>query len=114
MKTLEVNCYGNKFDVWFYTNTYANNGTMYIGAMCKDEDGNVDYYGDVSVNLSHGRVDNDNEFYADINNSKELIKTMLEAKLIEDLDETCSSGYCIYPKMKITEKFKEYIEESEV
>ena len=113
MKTLKINSYGNNYEIYFQLGKYVNNNTLAIQAICIDEEGFEDYYGTVSVNLEFGRIEADNEFYADTNNTSVLISKMVKAKLIEDLGETCSSGFCIYPKMKTTEKFNEYVKVTE-
>ena len=103
----------NGFDCIGKENYYVNNNTLAIQAIVIDEEGFEDDYGTVSVNLEFGRIEADNEFYADTNNTSVLISKMVKAKLIEDLGETCSSGFCIYPKMKTTEKFNEYVKVTE-
>jgi len=105
MKTLKFKLYDEPMEVYFFTSRYELNNKLFIGARTVEDD---DFYGDITVNLPFGYINNDNEFYADTNNSKEIIKAMLEQELIKETAESMSSGYCIYPKMKLTRKFKEY------
>ncbi len=111
MKTFKFKSFGEDREVYFYLDRYEMNDATYIGAMMI-EDGDEDYYGDVSINIPHGKIDNANEFYAN-RDSDQLIKAMLKAKLIEDTDDTVSSGYAVYNKMRTTEKFMEYVKANE-
>ena len=111
MKTLKFQSFGMDKEVYFYLDEYLNGGT-YIGAMLIEENGE-DYYGNVSVNVPHGYIENKNEFYADTNNSSNLINAMLEAKLIKKMGESVSSGFCVYPKMKITKDFWNYVKQND-
>ena len=113
MKTLKFTLYGKQKEVYFVLDTYAISGDLAILAYNIDENGYDDYYGDVSKALQFGRINGDDEFYADTNNSSSLIEEMLKQGLIKDTDESCSSGFCVYPKMKLTKKFKEYVKENE-
>ena len=113
MNIFEFKLYGEPCKVYFYTDKYANNDSTFVGAICIDENGEEDYYGNVSINVPFGYLENDNEFYADTNNSSEIVKAMLKEKLIRKTGDTTSSGYCIYPKVKLTKKFWEYVKENE-
>ena len=108
MKTLKFKLYNEPMEIYFFTSRYELNNKLFIGARTVEDD---DFYGDITVNLPFGFVDNDNEFYADTNNSREIIKAMIEQGLIKETDDSMSSGFCVYPKMILTDEFKEYCKE---
>lgn len=110
MKRFEFDLYDELERVSFFLNTYSND-TTYVGAISFDEEENEDFYGDISVNLPHGTITNEREIYADVNNSQVIINAMLKAGLLEETNESCPSGFVVYPKVKLTDKFYEYVVE---
>lgn len=113
MKTLKIGVYGKSYDIYFTVGKYKSNNTLAIDASFTDEDGFEDYYGNVSKNLVNTRLLADNEFYADTNNNFLLIDEMLKKGLIKQTEEYATSGFCKYPLMRLTEKFKEYVKVNE-
>lgn len=105
MKTLKFMLYDEPMEVFFVIDSYTTNDNLAIMAYNKDGE----FYGDVTTCIPFGYVE-ENEFYAS-NNSEFLIKAMIKEKLIKDLDDSISSGYAIFHKMKITKKFMEYVKE---
>lgn len=92
---LELNTqWGSKKEVQLEINRYLNNGGMYIGLSTK-EDGYIEPYGDVTVNLSDKAPDYCG--YIDINNMPELEKFIEDNDLGEFTGLMQRSGFCEYP-----------------
>lgn len=109
MKLFEFNLYDKPYKIFFFLDEYLHGG-LYVGAMYVDEDGNEDFYGDISINIPMCRLE-DKEIVAS-NDASETVKNMIKAKLLIDTEETVSSGYGIYKKVRLTDKFYEYVKES--
>lgn len=91
------------YEIKFVTDTYAMDGSSYIGAYTTDGE----FYGDITVCIPF--MARENEIILDINNSPKIIKEMIKRKLISETGNTVSSGYCVYPTAKVTDKFYEEV-----
>lgn len=111
MKTLNLRICGETYKIYFVIGKYVTNNTLAIEARFIDKNGFEDIYGNVSKNLLISDVIADDEFCPDTDNCSRLIHEMVEQKLIEDTGETLKCDLLRYPKMKLTNKFKEYIKD---
>lgn len=92
---LELNTqWGTVMEVQLDINCYFNNGGMYIGLISK-EDGQLESYGDVTVNLEDKAPDCCG--YIDTNNMPELEQFIKDNDLGEFTGITRRSGFCEYP-----------------
>lgn len=81
--------------VIFDIQQYMMNGNMYIGLVSKDEDGYLEPYSDLTVNLD--RKVPDYCAYVDVNNMPEAEKFISENELGYFTGLVQRSGYCMYP-----------------
>ena len=96
--------YNKEYDLKFYKSKYVNSENTAIIAMMDDGE----MYGYVSVNLIHRNLSED-EIFMDMNNSSQLCNAMIKDGLLKPTGETMSSGYCVYPVAKITNKLKKIL-----
>ena len=102
---MKINSYGNEYDLHFVRSEYANNGSLYVGAICSDGEP----FCDVTVNLDESQyIRNPKAAYLDTNNSANVISEMIEEGYVV-IDETdgAESGFCYYPLGVFTDKFFE-------
>lgn len=108
MKPVEINFtfYEETHRARFYKDTYANNGSLYIGVVTWDEE--YEYWepwGDLTVNLP-GMCPDENEAFLDTNNcAPEIISELKNQGYIKDTSIKRQSGFCTYPLYAFTEEF---------
>lgn len=96
--------YNKEYNLKFYKTKYMNPENTAIIALTN----NGETYGFVSVNLIHRNISED-EIFMDMNNSSQLCNAMIKDGLLKPTGETVSSGYCVYPVAKITDKLKKVL-----
>ena len=100
MKTISCRLYGEICDLYFVKSMYQTNFNDYVGIYTVDGEP----WSNLTVNL--GEMLDVNEAYIDINNcAKEIIEELEKRGLIIETDEKRISGYCIYSKYILTDKF---------
>lgn len=102
---------GERYTIALYKETYVQLGGLAISALDATDPEGDDYlspWGNITVNLPDnpsaaswcamaGNVIIDTN-----NNSKELVKALVDAGIITFTGEACRSGYCTYPFAKVT------------
>lgn len=103
--------WGDEYNIYFYKDNYADNGRLFIGCMCEDEEyGGFEPYCDVTVNLPYYSTPDGNYGYLDTNNGdRSLFQMMKEKGWIEHTKIFGVSGFCEYPLVKFTDEFMEMI-----
>lgn len=98
--------WGKEYNIIFTKNTYANNGRLYVGCWCEDEEyGGYEPYCDVTVNLID-RLPEGNYGFLDTNNGDpRLFNLMSENGWIEETGNVGFSGFCVYPMVEFSEDF---------
>lgn len=102
--TYKCTIYNKEYNLNFYKTKYVDPENTAIIAMM--EDGEM--YGYVSRNLIYGNLSED-EIFMDMNNSSQLCKAMIKDGLLKPTGESVSSGYCVYPVARITDKLKKIL-----
>lgn len=114
MKTVEIefDFLGEKHKARFWKNSYANNGSLYIGVLTWDEDYEEwESWSDLTVNLP-GMCHEGNLAFVNMECSGKEIITILEAAgFVKNTGVTRSSGYCVYPLYEFTQEFLDSLEE---
>ena len=95
MATITYESYGEKYELSFRIDRYSNNDNLAILAMCKDEDGFVEPYGNLTVNIE--KLNKDNWGCVDTNNWRDAIDLIEQNKLGTPTGMVLQSGYCTYP-----------------
>ena len=95
----------DEYEIKFVVGKYNEDNSTYIGAVVMEDGEPVEYYDDVTICSMHTAIGGE-EVALDTNNSRELINAMVENGLIEIMPYIAiRSGYCEYPKGRITKKF---------
>lgn len=95
----------NDHEIKFVVDKYEKDNSTYIGAVIMEDGEIVDFYDDITICSMYTAIGGE-EVVLDTNNSKELINAMIENGLIEKTPYIgVRSGYCDYPKGRITKKF---------
>lgn len=98
MKTLTLTAWGKEHPITFTTNTYAQNGNLYVG-MLTHEEGFPEPWSDLTVNL--GVPCKENCAFIDINNNGYAILDWLEDNGLGRVTAREKvSGFCIYPEFE--------------
>lgn len=110
MNKLNLNAWGNNHQITLETNTYAENGNLYVGLICWD-DGFPLPWSNLTVNL--GAKCKPNCSFIDTNNNGDGIISWLEANKLGKLTgRTKASGYCIYPEFEFDmDEVNKYLED---
>ncbi len=93
-QTFQLPFYGNEYAVSVVVNSYVNNGNLFVGLVSTDEEGDIEPFGDVTVNISdlppyHAALDT---------NNMSGIESFVEREgLAQPSGECLRSGYCQYP-----------------
>lgn len=103
--------WGKEYNVIFYKDSYANNGRLYVGCLCEDEEyGGYEPYCNVTVNLEQ-KMPNGNFGFLDTNNGDpNLFNLMFENEWMENMGNFGMSGFCVYPLVKFSDEFLEMLE----
>ena len=95
----------DEYEIKFAVGKYGEDNSTYIEAVVMEDGEPIDYYCDVTICSMHTECRGE-IVVLDVNNSKELIDAMVENGLIEMTSFIgVRSGYCDYPKGRLTKKF---------
>lgn len=113
MAKLKLNAWGREHQITLHTNTYANNGNLYVGMDCWEDIGNGEYaepWGDLTVNL--GFKCKPNCAFIDVNdNGAEIISWLIANKLGKPTGLLMPSGFCMYPEFEFDmNEVQKYVE----
>lgn len=99
--------FGSEEEVFFTTNTYANNGNLAVQIMSMEKDGDEEYaepYAMLTVNLHP--LYNKRLGFIDTNNLySNIVKVMEKNGLIKACGVNAQSGFCSYPLYEFSEDF---------
>lgn len=105
--------YGGEYQITFNTDTYANNGNLYIGMDCWEDIGNGEYpepYGDLTVNLGYKCAPGC--AFIDTNNNPGIMEWLIANNLGEPTGRIAQSGFCTYPEFRFyVGEVQKYVEE---
>lgn len=109
MATLNLNAWGRNHHIKLTTNTYAENGNLYVGLVCWD-DRFPEPWSDLTVNLSVPCKKNC--AFIDINNNGDEIVAWLKLNKLGKLTGRMGmSGYCAYPEFEFDmDEVNKYLE----
>lgn len=103
------NMWGSEFEVTLHINHYANNGNLYIGMTCWDDEGYPEPYGDLTVNL--GIKCKDTCAFVDTNNNPGIERWLAENRLAKPTGRVAPSGFCVYPEYEFNmDEVQKYVE----
>lgn len=110
MNKLNLKACGSNHPITLETDTYVENGNLYVGLICWDY-GFPLHWSNLTVNL--GVPCKKNCSFIDTNNNGNGIVAWLEANKLGKLTgRTEVSGYCVYPEFKFDmEEVNKYLEE---
>ena len=94
-KSLEYNWELGKTEIALEVAEYMHGNGLYIGMLCREPEG-WDYFGDLTVNLTHAPLFRPNEAYISHDFSEDKIAFIEKHRLGKVLPETASSGFCIF------------------
>lgn len=77
---------------------YANNGRMYLGLWCKEED-YFEPWTDITVNL-FGPITDENCAFVDNNNCPDIVQFLEQSGLAVPTGRVRQSGWCVYPEYR--------------
>lgn len=97
-KTLSYDWQYGREELFLQIDSYGDDDNLYIG-LYHMEDGCLESFADLTVNLRFAPLNNINEAYIDHNFSKEKLRFIRQHKLGKILPDTASSGYCIFQKV---------------
>ena len=90
----------NGYKVYLEKTTYANNKRLAIQAYVVDEDGWVEPYATISVNLPNEKITDENCTFVDGNNVPFVDEWLEKNGIAEPTGRVAFSGFCIYPEMR--------------
>jgi len=97
LKTFRVTSWGQTYDVRLITDSYRNNGNLYVGLICRIEEYDNEWwepYADITVNV--GKMEK-NCGAIDTNNFPQATEFLEEYQLATFTGRYEFSGYCAYP-----------------
>lgn len=107
-KSLEYNWELGKTEIALEVAEYMHGNGLYIGMLCREPEG-WDYFGDLTVNLTHAPLFRPNEAYISHDFSEDKIAFIEKHRLGKVLPETASSGFCIFQKVAFDmERLREF------
>ncbi len=107
-RVFQVASFDETINIFFRPQTYAHPSAKYslaVEAMCIDEDGLVEPWGIVTVNLGNPLQGSEMAF-ADTNNNPWLLDLVSKEGLADIMPYKQQSGFCTYPLLQwYVEKF---------
>ena len=102
--------FGVDTTVVFKKATYLNNGNLYVGAYSIDENGYLEPYCNITVNLDEKLAEG--MAYIDCNNADTgLLQAMVDAGYMRFMSKSKASGFCKYFLFGFSEEFLCGVEE---
>ena len=97
LQTFKITSWGQTYDVRLRTDSYRNNGNLYVGLICRIEEDDSEWwepYADITVNV--GKMEK-NCGAIDTNNFPQATEFLEENRLATFTGRYEFSGYCAYP-----------------
>ena len=109
MKTLPFDWEFGQEEVALVVSSYADNGSLYVGLYCKEEDG-FEPFGDLTVNLRENNLKGrSNAAFIDHDFSRDKLRFIKRHKLGTVLPEKGYSGFCEFSRFAFDlERLKEF------
>lgn len=109
MKTLPFDWEFGQEEVALVVSSYADNGSLYVGLYCKEEDG-FEPFGDLTVNLRENNLKGrSNAAFIDHDFSRDKLRFIKLHKLGTVLPEKGYSGFCEFSRVAFDlERLKEF------
>lgn len=109
MKTLPFDWEFGQEEVALVVSSYADNGSLYVGLYCKEEDG-FEPFGDLTVNLRENNLKGrSNAAFIDHDFSRDKLRFIKRHKLGTVLPEKGYSGFCEFSRVAFDlERLKEF------
>ena len=109
MKTLPFDWEFGQEEVALVVSSYADNGSLYVGLYCKEEDG-FEPFGDLTVNLRENNLKGrSNAAFIDHDFSRDKLRFIKRHKLGTVLPEKGYSGVCEFSRVAFDlERLKEF------
>lgn len=109
MKTLPFDWEFGQEEVALVVSSYADNGSLYVGLYCKEEDG-FEPFGDLTVNLRENNLKGrSNVAFIDHDFSRDKLRFIKLHKLGTVLPEKGYSGFCEFSRVAFDlERLKEF------
>lgn len=110
MARLKLNAWHSEHEITIDIDNYANNGNLYIGLVCWDEEF-PEPWSDLTVNFDI-KCEPNKAFVDTNNNGSDIERWIVMNKLGMPTGRVCTSGFCTYPEYEFNiDELKKYMEE---
>lgn len=90
----------NGYKVYLEKTTYANNKRLAVQAYVVEDDGWIEPYATISVNLPNEKITDENCTFVDGNNVLFIEEWLEKNGIAEPTGRVAFSGFCVYSEMR--------------